>query len=59
MSKTAKKVAGFVASEKGQFVQSVGVVMGERIRAERRRNGWHFIALWAAVIVTFVVACLR
>ena len=54
-----RKAPGFAASEKGQQAKLMGMAMAHHIRAERRRNAWHFIALWAAVIVTFVVACLR
>lgn len=42
----------------GEAATMAGHAMGMAIRGERKRNRWHFAALWVAVAITFIAAVL-
>lgn len=53
-----KKAPGAKASVEAQKARLIGMVMGQEIRKERIRTLRHLVALWVAVVITFIVAVL-
>ena len=52
------KIKDFKDTQKGQQAVMIGMAMGNAIAKERKRNRWHFAAIWAAIIAVFLMAAL-
>lgn len=55
----SSKAKGVGASDHAALAKGIGHAMGIAIKRERRRNRWHFLALWLAFAALALYVVLR